>query len=254
MVVGVVVFLLIGVGVTVMKLMEFKGDLGLEVTTLASFSSPDRSNPTETLSTNQDFPTTIQSSTIQPSSLKPTTTVLPQESFEIVPKSKWNSVVVGTDPLKTPVARVIVLETITNQCSDREICLKFLKQRQVVYLNRFIGGILMENLPENFLISSDGTIYEGRGFFEGQHTYDQGETSYNRKSLGISFLVESSSDKLTERQAGAFEFLTKNFLTNRKLRENFDLYHRVQLAGGSESAIYEQVTTMSHWKESLFLS
>jgi hypothetical protein len=158
--------------------------------------------------------------------------------------------VISKTLLKTPVERIIVLETITDKCELRETCLKFLKQRQMSHYNTYINGIFIQNIPENYFISSDGTIFEGRGLFEGQHTYDQIETSYNKKSIGVSFLTLGAESSLNDRQIGALNFLIEEFINDKKLKTDYKLYHRLQLVGGMETAIFKDVKAMNHSVES----
>lgn len=215
------------------------------------------SNPTTTIENSSTNPST-DSSSINPSTLTqsqesttPSTTVeIPQDLFEIILKSEWNSTVQDKVLLKNPVKRVIVLETITDECFERQSCLNFLWQRQRNFRNVIVNYIFMNNLPENFLISSDGTIYEGRGFYEGQHTYDQTWSSYNINAIGVSFICETSHDELNEKQTEAFKYFLEKFLSDGKIEEDYQLYHRVQHVGGKTTPISETVKKWDHWKES----
>jgi hypothetical protein len=193
---------------------------------------------------------TRSSQTSNPEELKTATKVV-ERFCQIESKSEWNSTVKKGTKLKFPIERVIVFEIITNECGEQEACLKFLRQRQLNFTRTYDLGFSIENLPENFLISSDGTIYEGRGFFEGQHTYDRTKTSYNKKSLGIGFAVDSFETVINEKQIKALEFLTRCFTGDLKLDQGFKLFHRTQLGGGNQTRFSEQVKEMSHWRESM---
>jgi hypothetical protein len=212
-------------------------------------NSPENETWNESLITNAS---TKSSQTSNPEELK-TKNENAQKFCQIEPKSEWNSTVKKNIKLKLPIERVIVFETITNQCGERENCLKFLRQRQLNLTQKYFNGIFMSNLPENFLISSDGTIYEGRGFFEGQHTYDRTETSYNKKSLGIGFVADGFKNAINEKQIKALESLTECLIGASKLDQGFKLFHRAQLEGGNQTTFSEQVKKMSHWKESMQL-
>lgn len=218
----------------------------------STFESTTATESTVTTSTTALEPSTDSTTEVTEPTTSEATTKNPEEIFEIVPKSEWNSTVILKDSLKLPVDQLIILETVTDQCDERLTCLKFLKQRQLLYYNQYFNGILMKSIPENYLISSDGMIYEGRGLFEGQHTYDQAGTSYNRKSIGISFLVSNLETSLNARQQGALKYLTKEFSNDEKLTERYQIYHKVQLVGGNETAISKEVETMEHWRESKF--
>jgi hypothetical protein len=99
---------------------------------------------------------TISSQTLNPED-SPSSTGNAQRFCQIEPKSRWNSTVKKTTKLKLPIERIIVFETITNKCGERETCLMFLRQRQLNFTQNYFNGF-MNNLPENFVIASDGTI------------------------------------------------------------------------------------------------
>jgi hypothetical protein len=222
-------------------------------------TDPPTNEPTNETPTNQPTigpPTaapTNQPPTTPPSTPKPTTTDNPQIPFEIVPKSAWNASEIKSTAMKIPVERVIVFETVTDQCTERQSCLNFLLQKQKSIVDRYINGIFIVDMMENYLVGSDGTVYEARGFLEGQHTYDDGKTSHNFKALGINFAVEHSDDLLNSRQIKALESLTEYFSSDEKLIDDFHLFHRTQLIGGNETAISDQTRTLRQWRESTSL-
>lgn len=66
----------------------------------------------------------------------------------------------GLDPLKLPVVQVIVVDTADEAecCPDREECIQRLRAMQLFYKT------FLKDIPFNFMIGCDGTVYVGRGF------------------------------------------------------------------------------------------
>jgi hypothetical protein len=239
-----------------------------EVTTLEPFSTVSSSEssthsdlvPTTEPPSNQPTvaPPTFAPTNQPPTSPPPTTTIRttdnPPVPFEIVPKTAWNATEIKSTTMKIPVERVIVFETVTDQCTERQSCLNFLLQRQRSTVNRYINGIFILDMIENYLVGSDGTVYEARGFLEGQHTYDEGKSSHNSKALGINFAVEHSDELLTAKQIKALDSLTGYFSLDEKLIDDFYLFHQIQLIGGNETAVSDQTKLLRRWRESLYLN
>lgn len=71
----------------------------------------------------------------------------------------------GLPPLKLPVVLVIVVDTADEDecCPDREECIRRLLAMQLFYRT------FLKDIPFNFMIGCDGTVYAGRDFqFQGE--------------------------------------------------------------------------------------
>lgn len=96
----------------------------------------------------------------------------------------------------------------------KESCREFLAQRQQTAYPDY------EDIRENFFVSSEGRIFEGRGeFIEGQTTYES-LTSYNNKALSVSLILSEEGMEPTENQTNALCYFVDNFLE----KEDFKLY------------------------------
>ncbi|XP_054264184.1 peptidoglycan-recognition protein 2-like [Macrosteles quadrilineatus] len=84
-----------------------------------------------------------------------------ENELVIVPKEQWGGVAARwTRKMGPPYQVFHVTDTGTEQCFERETCLKTLQKLQDFHMTEM-------NLPDiawNFMFSSDGTIYEGRGW------------------------------------------------------------------------------------------
>lgn len=145
------------------------------------------------------------------------------------------------------------MDTQTETCDRIEDCSSFLQERQKA---EFIRDPKFKDIRENFLIASDGTVYEGRGFsHEGQHTYDRQQTDYNPNAIGIAFIGNYTSAPLTTSQeAGISAFIQKSIKLS-QISENYLLNHQDQLIlmqNLSENILYKTIQTWDHWSASKF--
>lgn len=192
----------------------------------------------------------------QSSTLTPTTTLLPtttKDPFTIVSRSEWgaNSKMKGSKKLKSPVKLLIIMDTQTDSCDKLEDCSSFLKERQK---SEYINDPKIKDIRENFLIASDGRVYEGRGFLnEGQHTYDMLSTDYNPNAIGIAFIGNYTRTPLTASQDAMIHNFIRSNVKNGKISENYILYHQDQLAlkqNLNENVLYATIQTWDHWTAS----
>lgn len=96
----------------------------------------------------------------------------------LISRNKWVIDLgrVGSTPLKTPVKKVIFIETIVKKLCKKDACgLNVLKENFYP---------CFEDLKENFVLGIDGTILEGRGFTrEGEIFFDEYGTNYNNHAI-----------------------------------------------------------------------
>lgn len=100
---------------------------------------------------------------------------------EIVSRKQWNAVIVHNTKLPVyPAPFVIVHHTAENTCDNREVC-----AREIYAIQQFHRKKKgWDDIGYNFLISSAGNVYEGRGWAkQGAHA-----KIYNNKSVGIAFI------------------------------------------------------------------
>lgn len=103
----------------------------------------------------------------------------------IISRDKWLDDLgrVGSRPLKTPVKKVIVFETnVTEFCELDSCSSNILKGNFYPYF---------EDVKENFVIGTEGIVFEGRGFLrEGQMLFDEFGTSYDNDAISENKLMK----------------------------------------------------------------
>lgn len=126
-----------------------------------------------------------------------------------------------------PIRRIIVGRRTEDSCENHSSCSELIFGYQQNAYSQF------DDVKENFIISSEGTIFEGRGFSrEGQSTYDS-HTSYNQKAFSISFLSNPCDNSLTEEQQTAFCRFIEIMLVNGDLDESFIVLQHNDLTGSN---------------------
>lgn len=173
----------------------------------------------------------VSDSTTVTSATTSSTTETPLPQAKLLKRDAW--VMKGLElsgKLKQlkPIERILILKTETDSCDSEPSCVDFMFEHQQNAYPEF------DDVEENFLISSEGTVYEGRGFSrEGQTTHDS-RTSYNGKAVSISFL--SSGSSLSEEQQTAFCVFIDNMLASGDLDESFLIFQHNDL----KSSFYDQ--------------
>lgn len=224
-----------------------------DTTTLASIlTTLFESTPTFSATESTDSaPTTTEATS--PAATSTGTSSTPADTFEIITRVDWGTLPMkGTKKLKTPIERVILMDTQTGTCNRTEDCTKFVKKRQLDTYATYVAGFSVTDIRENFLIAPDGAIYEGRGFsYEGQHSYDRGLTSYN-KAVGVSFIGNYTEQDLNEKQRKSFKYFLKKFIDTGTIKVDYKIYYKEQLVGSNEvkAVVYETVKTFDNWRES----
>ncbi|XP_054264774.1 peptidoglycan recognition protein 3-like [Macrosteles quadrilineatus] len=90
------------------------------------------------------------------------------DEVNVVSREEWGAVVpTGSKKLKLPAPNVIFTYCTHRKkkewplCMDHEECCRTLRDMQEYYMKEE----LMRDLPYNFIVGGDGTIYEGRGWY-----------------------------------------------------------------------------------------
>lgn len=102
-----------------------------------------------------------------------------------------------------------------------------------------------EDIHYNFLISGDGSVYEGRGW---NRAADIIEYS-NNESIVISFIGNYRQDKPNEKQLTAGRKLIKEGLRLGKIQNNYGLYGVRQFCNNDSpgNALFEIIQTWPHF-------
>ena len=211
--------------------------------------------PTEPVTSSSDTSLSSSSTSTRSVTTESISTTIAPVPFKIITRSDWGSrPMKGRIKLKSPVKRLIIMDTQTEKCYNTEACKTLIKDRQLVHYNDYEQGrISIQDIRENFLISSDGTIFEGRGFsYEGQHSYDQSKTSYNSEAIGISFIGNYSEQDIDSRQNESLKYFIQKCIEENNLILEYKLYYKYQLTESRQTydKLYETVKMMNHWKES----
>lgn len=109
-----------------------------------------------------------------------------------------------------------------------------------------------DDIGYNFLISSDGRVYVGRGWdYVGAHT-----KGYNYDSVGIAFIGTYNAIEPSHVQLNACLALLEEGINLKKLVPNYRLYGARQL-GSTESPgemLYKIIKKWKHWSSNINLT
>lgn len=154
---------------------------------------------------------------------------------------------VGSNQLKLPIKNVIVMQTeIPDQC-NRITCSGSIKRAQVSASYPFY-----EDVKESFLIGTDGTIFEGRGFSrEAEMTYDSFGTSFNRNAIGINIVRHISDEKFQNVQWESLKFILQQWVDEEKLELNYTLLSHYQLIQNVQKneIFHENIRKFEHFQK-----
>ncbi|XP_037936749.1 peptidoglycan-recognition protein LC isoform X3 [Teleopsis dalmanni] len=164
-------------------------------------------------------------------------------TLRFLKRDKWSTrPPSGTlDKLKLPSHRVIISHTATSVCEDMENCVQTLKNIQAFHMD----SQNWSDIGYNFLISSDGLVYEGRGWDNvGAHT-----KGYNFDSVGVSFIGTFNTIEPTKKQLNAAKLLIEDGFRRKKLATNYHVYGARQF-GATESpgnTLYNIIKSWPNW-------
>lgn len=248
-----VIFISIVVGtvIGVIVLINFNKDKdkdsndGVNEPTIPHFSSTSTVFPTSSSTTSEKVTTT---------STETTTVYVNPEPYDFFNRSEWKALPMkGKFKLTLPVKRIILMDTQTEPCKNFEGCKLFMQKHQNdSYMSR-VGSTQIQDIPENFLIATDGMFFEGRGFsYEGQHTIDAG-TLYSNGALGISFIGNYTTNELSSDQKESFKYFINKFVEEGKLAVDYTIFYKLQIIKSSvaDDMLYDYIRTFENWKESM---
>jgi N-acetylmuramoyl-L-alanine amidase len=79
----------------------------------------------------------------------------------------------------------------------------------------------LDDIPYNFLIGGDGSVYEGRGFsYQGQHTHNLHATEYNSIGICIAFMGNYASIAPSANQINILTDFIRTFVDRDDIDEN----------------------------------
>ncbi|XP_055913809.1 peptidoglycan-recognition protein LC-like [Eupeodes corollae] len=166
-----------------------------------------------------------------------------QEYSNMISRDEW----VAQPPnvplvnLETPVSRVIISHTSTQNCSTKAMC---------IFRTRFIQTFNMESrsfddIRYNFLVGGDGNVYVGRGWDKvGAHT-----KGYNDHSLGIALIGTFNKWTPPVEQLNATKWLLDKGVRLNKLDPDYKVYGSRQLdfSDSPGEALYKLIQKWPHW-------
>ena len=168
--------------------------------------------------------------------------------FPLILREDWNAGKLDDKikKLSLPIKRVVVAHTGKRDdfCSNLSDCLAKVKLIQVRNTDMFLADI-----PYNFLISKDGWVFEGRGFFEGEHSSNPNGSSFNSIGICIAFMGVYSDEKPSELQIVAFESFIQSMSENGELAEDYKVFSQQQLVEIKIEAneLQNSLTTMKNY-------
>lgn len=88
----------------------------------------------------------------------------------------------------------------------------------------------MQDIPYNFLIDGNGTIFEGRGFlYEGEHTASSNGSSYNDIGIGVAFIGTLDKDPPSNEQIEGFRKFLAYFTSELMIVKDYKIFSHDQL-------------------------
>ncbi|XP_055352047.1 peptidoglycan-recognition protein SB2-like [Paramacrobiotus metropolitanus] len=113
----------------------------------------------------------------------------PCDTLDIVPRVSWGArnAKPGLDKAVLPLDMMVYTHTHGPSCSDRHACAAIVREVQAFHMDRKASPF--SDIGYSFLIGSDGSIFEGRGWAI-RPAYD---LRYNGKGFGTAFIGRYAS-------------------------------------------------------------
>ncbi|XP_004530826.1 peptidoglycan-recognition protein LC isoform X2 [Ceratitis capitata] len=169
--------------------------------------------------------------------------------LRIVPRDAWLAQPPSAEPvaLATPVGKVIVLSTRTDDCETQAMCVYRVRMTQT--LN--IESQNHDDIIYNFLIGGDGNVYEGRGWdVVGAHL-----RGYNSDSISFAYIGTFNKQKPSDKQMDVTKLLLDEGVRLGKLKNDYKIYGAYMLDPTSTDAkadqLYNSFKGWPHWSEQI---
>ncbi|XP_046386519.1 peptidoglycan-recognition protein SB1-like [Ischnura elegans] len=163
---------------------------------------------------------------------------------DIIRRSQWGATPPSSvTAMRSPVEYVIIHHTVTSTCSSLATCSRILRTIQTDHKGR-----RYDDIGYTFLVSSDGKVYEGRGWDKvGAHA-----PSYNDRSIGISFIGNFQTERPTQQQQNAAKSLISCAVSLGKIGANYKLLgHRQTKATECPGiTLFNIIKTWPRWQSS----
>lgn len=142
---------------------------------------------------------------------------------------------------KNSKAKRVILSSDSKSICGPESCRSALKKRQNDHSNS-----LYDDIQENFVIGSDGNIYEGRGFErQGQMSFDKFGTTFDKDSLEITFL-----GNITEQQVNKLKEFLEKCVKEEKLSKDYKIFLNYQITGKQvDEKLYKTIRSFGSFVE-----
>lgn len=125
----------------------------------------------------------------------------------------------GIELLELPIPNVIIGHSAMEFCIGKYACIKNVLEIQMDHQRRGWNDI-----GPNFLVSSDGLVFEGRG----ANILGAMVKSWNRKCISIMFLGNYAIDKPTDVQVDRVKVLLNELVKKQVLTTDYALYGHCQ--------------------------
>ena len=167
--------------------------------------------------------------------------------IKIYDRSDWGAEAPKTalKELSLPIKRIILAHTADENypCFDFEECKSRVKKIQEYNSD-------LDDIPYNFLIGGDGSIFEGRGInFQGQHTSNLYGSSFDDIGICVAFIGTFKVSEPSEKQIEAFHNLVKFFINIDLINEKHNVFFQDELFEPNVPAysLFETVKTFSNY-------
>lgn len=145
--------------------------------------------------------------------------------------------------LQTPVSRVIISHTSTQNCTTKAMC---------IFRTRFIQTFNIESrsyddIRYNFLVGGDGNVYVGRGWNKvGAHT-----KGFNDHSLGIAFIGTFNKYVPPDVQLNATKWLLEQGVRLNKIVPDYKIYgsRQMDFSDSPGEMLFKMIQTWPNWSD-----
>lgn len=161
----------------------------------------------------------------------------------VISKATWGGrAATGCSNLASNLSYVVIHHTAGTYCSTKTACSQQMRNMQ----NYHMDSLGWADIGYNFLIGGDGQVYEGRGW----NTLGAHATSWNSKSIGISFMGNYNNNVPTAAQIAAAKALLADAVSRGQIKSNYILYGHRQV-GSTEcpgNNLYAEIKKWSNWR------
>ncbi|XP_073840299.1 peptidoglycan-recognition protein SD-like [Musca autumnalis] len=170
------------------------------------------------------------------------------EELQIINRAEWKAKPAAVEhmtPLELPALRVIIAHTAGNECKTKTACSQEVRNIQNFHMTRAFFG----DIGYNYLIGSDGNVYEGRGW-QYQGAIAKG---VNAGSINIGFIGVFQKQLPSQEALNAAKLLMDKLKTDQKLKDDYKIFGHRQLSPtvSPGDALYAEIQTWPKWSKDL---